>query len=104
MGNDKASEYFDKVTDKWNKEVFRILSMLRLTQEGNIEVADKVYKMRANYKCNNIERRGVSSQDNPISVYDLRDLSWGYQKSIKLRMPKMQIHIPGDCESFSVNK
>ncbi len=46
------------------------MSMLRLTQEGNIEVADKIYKMKANYKCNNINRRGVSSQDNPISVYD----------------------------------
>ena len=69
-GNEMATRYFDEVTDKWNKEIFRILSILRLTQEGNIEVAEKIYKMKANYKCNNIERRGVSSQDNPIGVYD----------------------------------
>ena len=69
-GTEKAGEYFDTITDKWNKEIFCILSMLRLTQEGNIEVADKIYKMKATYKCNNIERRGVSSQDSPISVYD----------------------------------
>ena len=69
-GTEKAGEYFDTITDKWNEEIFCILSMLRLTQEGNIEVADKIYKMKANYKCNNINRRGVSSQDNPISVYD----------------------------------
>ncbi len=69
-GNEKAGKYFDEITDKWNKEIFRILSVLRLTQEGNIEIADKIYKMKATYKCNNIERRGVSSQDSPISVYD----------------------------------
>lgn len=43
--------------------------MLRLTQEGNIEVADKIYKMKANYKCSNISRRLKASQDSPISVY-----------------------------------
>ncbi len=69
-GNEKIGEYFDEITEKWNKEIFRILSMLRLTQEGNIEVADKIYKMKATYKCNIIERRGVSSQDSPLSVYD----------------------------------
>ncbi len=69
-GYEKDGEYFDTITNKWNKEIFYILSMLRLTQEGNIEVADKIYKMEANYKCNNISRRGVSSQDSPISVYD----------------------------------
>ncbi len=69
-GNEKAGKYFNEITDKWNKEIFRILSILRLTQEGNIEIADKIYKMRATYKCNNIERRRVSSQDSPISVYD----------------------------------
>ena len=69
-GNKKAGEYFEEITDKWNREIFFILSMLRLTQEGNIEVADKIYKMKANYKCNNINKRRVSSQDNPISVYD----------------------------------
>lgn len=69
-GNEKAGKYFDEIKDKWNKEIFRILSVLRLTQEGNIEIADKIYKMKANYKCNNIERSEVSSQDRPISVYD----------------------------------
>ena len=69
-GYEKAGEYFNKITNKWNKEIFYILSMLRLTQEGNIEVDDKIYKMKANYKCNNINRRGVSSQDSSISVYD----------------------------------
>ena len=69
-GNEKSGEYFDTITNKWNKEIFYILSMLRLTQEGNIEVADKIYKMKANYKCNNINRSRVSSQDNSISVYD----------------------------------
>lgn len=69
-GTEKAGEYFDTITEKWNKEIFRILSMLRLTQEGNIEVADKIYTMKANYKCNNISKRRVSFQDAPISVYD----------------------------------
>lgn len=69
-GYEKAGEYFDTITIKWNKEIFYILSMLRLTQEGNIEVADKIYKMKANYKCNSINRNGVSSQDSSISVYD----------------------------------
>ena len=69
-GYEKAGVYFDAITNKWNKEIFYILSMLRLTQEGNIEVADKIYKMKANYKCNNINRSRVSSQDNSISVYD----------------------------------
>ena len=69
-GYEKAGEYFDAITNKWNKEIFYILSMLRLTQEGNIEVADKIYKMKANYKCNNINRSEVSSQDSSISIYD----------------------------------
>lgn len=69
-GYEKAGEYFDTITNKWNKEIFYILSMLRLTQEGNIEVADKIYKMKANYKCNNINRSEVSSQDSSISIYD----------------------------------
>ena len=69
-GYEKAGEYFDTITNKWNKEIFYILSMLRLTQEGNIEIADKIYKMKANYKCNNINRSGVSSQDSSISIYD----------------------------------
>ena len=69
-GYEKAGVYFDAITNKWNKEIFYILSMLRLTQEGNIEVADKIYKMKANYKCNNINRSGVSSQDSSISIYD----------------------------------
>ena len=69
-GYEKAGEYFNKITNKWNKEIFYILSMLRLTQEGNIEVADKIYKMKANYKCNNINRSEVSSQDSSISIYD----------------------------------
>ena len=69
-GYEKAGEYFDAITNKWNKEIFYILSMLRLTQEGNIEVADKIYKMKANYKCNNINRSGISSQDSSISIYD----------------------------------
>ena len=29
-GTEKAGEYFDTITDKWNKEIFCILSMLRL--------------------------------------------------------------------------
>ena len=69
-GYEKAGVYFDAITNKWNKEIFYILSMLRLTQEGNIEVADKIYKMKANYKCNNINRSGISSQDSSISIYD----------------------------------
>ncbi len=69
-GTEKAGMYFDTITNKWNKEIFYIVSMLRLAQEGNIEVADKIYNMKANYKCNNISRRGMSSQDNPVSVYD----------------------------------
>ena len=69
-GYEKAGKYFDTITNKWNKEIFYILSMLRLTQEGNIEVADKIYKMKANYKCNNINRSEVSSQDSSISIYD----------------------------------
>lgn len=69
-GYEKAGVYFDAITNKWNKEIFYILSMLRLTQEGNIEVADKIYKMKANYKCNNINRSEVSSQDSSISIYD----------------------------------
>ena len=69
-GYEKAGEYFNKITNKWNKEIFYILSMLRLTQEGNIEVDDKIYKMKANYKCNNINRSEVSSQDSSISIYD----------------------------------
>lgn len=68
--NKKEEEYVDTITDKWNKEIFFILSILRLAQEGNIEVIDKIYKMKANYKCNNINRRVVSSQDSPISVHD----------------------------------
>ena len=43
-GNEKAGKYFDEITDKWNKEIFRILSVLRLTKEGNIEIADKIYR------------------------------------------------------------
>lgn len=66
---EKTGEYFDTVTARWNKEIFYIVSMLRLTQEGNIEVADKIYKMEANYKCSNISRRLKASQDSPISVY-----------------------------------
>ncbi len=69
-GYEKAEEYFDIVTNKWNEEVFRILSFFRIAQEGNIEVANKIYVMKANYKCNNIERRIISHQDNPISVYE----------------------------------
>ena len=69
-GYEKAGVYFDAITNRWNKEIFYILSMLRLTQEGNIEVADKIYKMKANYKCNNINRSEVSSQDSSISIYD----------------------------------
>ena len=67
---EKIGAYFDNITEKWNKEIFRILSALRLTQEGNIEVADKIYNIKARYKCNIIERRGMSSQDCPISVYE----------------------------------
>lgn len=33
-GTEKAGEYFDTITNKWNKEIFYILSILRLTQEG----------------------------------------------------------------------
>ena len=69
-GNEKAKEYFNKIAEKWNKEIFKILSMLRLTQEGNIEVSDKKLQMKARYGCNNIERKGFSSLDHPISVYD----------------------------------
>lgn len=69
-GNEMVGEYFDKITNKWDKEIFYILSMLRLTQEGNIEVADKIYKMEAKYKSNNINRSGVFSQESPISIYD----------------------------------
>lgn len=69
-GNMKASEYFESITDKWNKEVFYILSILRLVQEGNIEIADKIYIMNANYECNDINRTGIVSKDMPIGVYE----------------------------------
>lgn len=79
-GNDKASLFFDEVTGNQNIEIFRILSFLRLIQEGNIEVADKFYFIHANYACNKINSKKTSSHDLPISVYE--DLyEWNVDKS-----------------------
>lgn len=69
-GTKKASLFFNELTGNWNVDIFWILSMLRLAQEGNIEVADRLYKLRANYGVNNINDKIVSCQDMPISVYE----------------------------------
>lgn len=69
-GNKKADEFYEKTISRCNKEIFYILSMLRLCQEGNIEVADKLYIMEASYSCNHINRRKMLHRDNPISVYE----------------------------------
>lgn len=69
-GTEKASLFFNELTENWNVDIFRILSMLRLAQEGNIEVVDRLYKLHANYGVNKINDKIVSSQDMPISVYE----------------------------------
>lgn len=68
-GNEKAYLHFDNIQERWNHELFIILSMLRLSQEGNIEIADKYFQFHANYCANNIHRNAKSSLDMPISVY-----------------------------------
>lgn len=66
----KAKSYFNNIMEEWNKEIFRILSMLRLTQEGNIEVLHKYYKFDISCMCNNYILKAMCCQDNPIRVVD----------------------------------
>lgn len=69
-GNEEAFALFDEIKSRWNKEIFTILSMFRLAQDGNIEIADKKFICSAQYGCNRISNSSMSSLDNPISVYD----------------------------------
>lgn len=69
-GNEKANLFFDELIGKQNVEIFRILSLLRLVQEGNIEVADKFFIIHAHCGCNDINNKKTSSQDSPLGVYD----------------------------------
>lgn len=69
-GNTETYIYFDELTSQWNRELFNLLTMLRLSQEGNIEIADKRYSIVAQYKCNKVKSNSVVSLDTPISVYD----------------------------------
>lgn len=69
-GNQKADLYFDDLVGNQRVEVFRILALLRLMQEGNIEVSDGFFAIHANCGVNNIVREKTFSQDNPLGVYD----------------------------------
>lgn len=69
---ENKSEYdlFEKIKKRSNWEVFNIVSMLRLSQEGDIEIATKWFLLEAQYLCTKIKEKNTSILDSAINVYD----------------------------------